>query len=113
MQQAFSKAREIAHSALAVIAAIAGGQAMLLTFIANFGVHISALDFSQKIGLVGAGVLTLSKFIDSLNDIFTKGKVPAASIPGLVAQAVADALGAAQQQPAPRPQPASAFPVGT
>jgi len=69
MTNAFSAAREICHSALAVIAAIAGGQGVLLSIVASFGVHISALQASQGIAIAGGAALAISKAIDSINNM--------------------------------------------
>jgi hypothetical protein len=76
MQNFFSIAREVSHSLLAVLGAVAGGQAAIATIAAEFGLHISALDISQKAGAVGVVVLAVSKFIDSQNN----AKVVAATV---------------------------------
>lgn len=76
MLAVFSKAREVAHAAVAVLGALAGAQALVLTFLASFGVHISALDLSQKVGAAGAVLALLSKGIDSLNNAITTKAPP-------------------------------------
>jgi hypothetical protein len=68
MTNALSTAREMAHSLLAVIAAVAGAQGVLLSIVASFGVHISALSASQGIAVAGGAALAISKAIDSINN---------------------------------------------
>ena len=76
INQALSAAREASHSLLAILAAIATSSAAIATVAAELGVHVTALDVSQKAGAVGAVVLAISKGIDSLNN----AKVVAATV---------------------------------
>lgn len=63
-----SAAREASHSALAVIGAAAGAQAVIVNLLAVLGVHVSAMQASNAVGVAGAVVLAVSKGIDSLNN---------------------------------------------
>jgi hypothetical protein len=90
MQAAFSKAREIAHAAVAVLGSLAASQALVLTFLASLGVHISALDLAQKVGAAGAVLAVVSKGIDSLNNMVTS-KANAGVVTNVVNAAAASA----------------------
>jgi TRAP-type mannitol/chloroaromatic compound transport system permease large subunit len=79
LNQALSAAREASHSLLAVLAAVAGSQAVVVAALGDFGVHISAADVSLKLGAVGAVVLAASKAIDSWNNAATTKAVTAVS----------------------------------
>jgi hypothetical protein len=79
LNQALSAAREASHSLLAVLAALAGSQAVVVSALSSLGVTVSAADVSLKLGAVGALALAVSKGIDSLNNAATTKAVVAAS----------------------------------
>ncbi len=75
MEAAFSKAREISHSAVAVVGTIAGFQALIVAFLVQVGVSDPSAKISFIIGGAGSAVALLSKGVDSLNNAVVTGKV--------------------------------------